>query len=83
MTKSLLFQRRWQAKPDGGFNPAKGNPQSASLTAPLEKEPIYLQGTPRVRPLLLIPPPSDIIIKYVHRTQFGGREPCIKKSRRV
>ena len=38
------MQRRWQAKPDGGFCRTifalkKGNPQSAALTAPLEKEP--------------------------------------------
>ena len=45
--QSLLFQRRWQAKPDGGFlyarkavdDVGKGNPQSAPRPAPFKKEP--------------------------------------------
>ena len=55
---SLLFQRRWQAKPVGGFlyvcqavtGIGKGNPQSALRTAPLEKEP---EGNGVPRALLL------------------------------
>jgi len=39
----LVVQKRWQAKPKVGFNSVtkvKDNPQSASRTAPLEKEPL-------------------------------------------
>jgi len=50
-TQSLLFQRRWQAKPDGGFPSwnttcceGKGNPSSALRTAPLKKEPLDSGG---------------------------------------